>query len=143
VVQLSKQYREILAMSQNSILEILAMSSKNCLSNFSSSHEKIQTPWTIRFYIVKTQVWKKKLWSKKHKFLDLAMVLIFWFHTKILNSGSHDLALLSLYIFWGKCVYFSIFEWWNSQLWFFEIHTWNFSTKVLYMSIKTLPSKMT
>ena len=35
-------------------------------------------------------------------------VLIFWFHTKILNSGSHDLALLSLYIFWGKCVYFSI-----------------------------------
>ena len=28
--------------------------------------------------------------------------LIFWFHTKILNSGSHDLALLSLYIFWGN-----------------------------------------
>ena len=42
--------REILAMSQNSILEILAMSSKNYLqlinflSNFSSIHEKIQTP---------------------------------------------------------------------------------------------------
>ena len=41
---------EILAMSQNSILEILAMSSKNYLqliiflSNFSSIHEKIQTP---------------------------------------------------------------------------------------------------
>ena len=27
-----------------------------------------------------------------------------------------QLALLSLYIFWGKSVYFSIFEWKNSQL---------------------------
>ena len=32
-------------------------------------------------------------------------------HQKILNSGSHDLAWLSLYIFWCKRVYFSIFEW--------------------------------
>ena len=29
----------------------------------------------------------------------ITKVLIFWFHTKILNSGSHDIALLSLYIF--------------------------------------------
>jgi len=49
--------REILAMSQNSIREILALSSKkyfqliNFLSNFSSIHEKIQTPWTIQFYV--------------------------------------------------------------------------------------------
>ena len=28
------------------------------------------------------------------------------------------LVLLSLYIFWGKCVYSSIFEWWNSQMFF-------------------------
>ena len=27
-----------------------------------------------------------------------------------------QLVLLSLYMFWGKCVYFSISEWWNSQL---------------------------
>ena len=34
-----------------------------------------------------------------------------WFKKKILNSESHDLGLLSLYNFWGKCVYFLIFEW--------------------------------
>ena len=28
------------------------------LSNFSSICEKIQTPWTIQFYVVKIQVWK-------------------------------------------------------------------------------------
>ena len=28
---------------------------------------------------------------------------------------------LSLHIFWGKCVYFSIIEWWNSQLCLFDI----------------------
>ena len=33
------------------------------------------------------------------KYQDLLQVLIFWHHTKFLNSGSHDLALLSLYIF--------------------------------------------
>ena len=49
---------------------------------------------------------------------DTSRGLIFWFDTKILNSGSHDLGLLSLYIFWGKCVYFSIFEWENLQLCF-------------------------
>ena len=71
--------REILAMSQNSIREILAMSSKkyfqliNFLSNFSSIHEKIQTPWTIQFYVVKNTSMKIFLWSKKHKFLNLAM----------------------------------------------------------------------
>ena len=27
-----------------------------------------------------------------------------------------QLVLLSLYNFWGKCVYFSIFKWWNSHL---------------------------
>ena len=70
---------EILAMSQNSIREILAMSSKkyfqliNFLSNFSSIHEKIQTPWTIQFYVVKNTSMKIFLWSKKHKFLNLAM----------------------------------------------------------------------
>ena len=34
-----------------------------------------------------------------------------WVKMKILNSESHDLALLSLYIFLAKYVYFSIFEW--------------------------------
>ena len=36
---------------------------------------------------------------------------IFCTEIKILNSESHDLGLLSLYTFWAKCVYFSIFEW--------------------------------
>ena len=40
----------------------------------------------------------------------------FWVKMKILNRESHDLALLSLATFWGKCAYFSIFEWQNSQL---------------------------
>ena len=31
-------------------------------------------------------------------------------------SNWDNLVCLSLYIFWGKCVYFSIFEWQNSQL---------------------------
>ena len=63
----------------NSIREILAMSSKkyfqliNFLSNFSTIHEKIQTPWTIQFYVVKNTSMKIFLWSKKHKFLNLAM----------------------------------------------------------------------
>ena len=43
------------------------------LSNFSSIREKIQTPWTIQFYVVKNTSMKIFLWSKKHKFLDLAM----------------------------------------------------------------------
>ena len=43
------------------------------LSNFSSIREKIQTPWTIRFYVAKNTSMKIFLWSKKHKFLDLAM----------------------------------------------------------------------
>ena len=29
-----------------------------------------------------------------------------WFKNEILYSGSHDLGLLSLYTFWGECVYF-------------------------------------
>ena len=68
--------REILAMSQNIIHE---MSSKNnfkfinFLSNVSSIHEKIQTPWTIQYYVVKNTSMKTFLWSKKHKFLNLAM----------------------------------------------------------------------
>ena len=33
----------------------------------------------------------------------------------------HKLVCLSLYIFWGKCVYFSIFEWWKCQMDFFDI----------------------
>ena len=36
---------------------------------------------------------------------------IFCTEIKILSSESHDLGLLSLYTFSGKCVYFSIFEW--------------------------------
>ena len=27
-----------------------------------------------------------------------------------------NLVCLNLYIFWGKCVYFSIFEWWKRQM---------------------------
>ena len=32
------------------------------------------------------------------------------------NERKIYLVCLSLYISWGKCVYFSIFEWWNSLL---------------------------
>ena len=42
------------------------------LSNFSSICEKVQTPWTIRFFVVKNASMKTFLWSKKHKCLDLA-----------------------------------------------------------------------
>ena len=55
----------------------------NSLSKWSkypnSIREKNQTPWTIRkilairFYVVKNTSMKIFLWSKKHKFLDLAM----------------------------------------------------------------------
>ena len=43
------------------------------LPNFSSIREKIQTPWTIRFYVVKNTSMNIILWGKKHKFWDLAM----------------------------------------------------------------------
>ena len=33
--------------------------------------------------------------------------------TRVKYSSFAQLVLLSLYIFWEKCVYFSIFEWWN------------------------------
>ena len=95
--------REILAMSQNSIHEILAMSSKkyfqliNFLSNISSIHEKIQTPWTIQFYVVKNTSMKTFLWSKKHKFLNLAM-----FSKKHSQNFSDTIwIVLGLYFFHG------------------------------------------
>ena len=96
--------REILAMSQNSIREILAMSSKkyfqliNFLSNFSSIHEKIQTPWTIQFYVVKNTSMKIFLWSKKHKFLNLVM-----FPKNITKFNFSDTIwiVLGLYFFHG------------------------------------------
>ena len=100
--------REILAMSQNSIREILAMSSKkyfqliNFLSNFSSIHEKIQTPWTIQFYVVKNTSMKIFLWSKKHKFLNLAMfsknIEKFW---TCQNFSDTIWIVLGLYFFHG------------------------------------------
>ena len=34
-----------------------------------------------------------------------------WFLSPLVLSKWENLALLSLYTFWGKCVYFSIFEW--------------------------------
>ena len=68
--------REILAISQNSILEILAMSSKNYLQLidfcqiFQVSMKKSKHPI---LHSIKNTSLKKKLRSKKHKFLDLAM----------------------------------------------------------------------
>ena len=71
----------------------------------------------------------------------MTMVLIFWFHTKILNSGSHDLPLLSVYIFWGNVFTFQFLNDKIHNYVFFDIHTWNFSTKVLYMSKKHISLK--
>ena len=39
-----------------------------------------------------------------------------WFLSPLVLSNWEKLALLSLYTFWGKSVYFSIFEWHISQL---------------------------
>ena len=39
-----------------------------------------------------------------------------WFLSPLVLSKWENLSFLSLYTFWGKCVYFSIFEWYNSQL---------------------------
>ena len=37
--------------------------------------------------------------------------VLWWFSVGICKYKPGWLVLLSLYIFWGKCVYFSIFEW--------------------------------
>ena len=110
---------EILAMSHNSILEILAMSSKIYLqliiflSNFSSIHEKIQTPWTIQFYVVKNTSMKIFLWSKKHKFLDLAMFSKkhrkFWGHSQNFTD--------TIWLVQGVCFFFTDTVWILHILW--------------------------
>ena len=41
--------------------------------SFQVAVKKIQTPWTIQFYVEKNTSIENILWSKKHKFLDLAM----------------------------------------------------------------------
>ena len=50
-----------------------------------------------------------------------SLVRNIWVFSPLVPSKreKYILVLLSLYIFWGKCVYFSIFEWYNSQLCFF------------------------
>ena len=40
-----------------------------------------------------------------------SMVWNIWFSSPLIPWERENLVLLSLYIFWGKCVYFSIFEW--------------------------------
>ena len=40
-----------------------------------------------------------------------SLVRNIWVFSPLVPSKRENLALLSLYTFWGKCVYFSIFEW--------------------------------
>ena len=47
------------------------------------------------------------------------------------------LVLVSMYIFWGKCIYFSIFEWWNSQLCVFLTYLWILSFKTFDLKYLT------
>ena len=54
---------------------------------------------------------RQNWYQSKSDYMDRALGAHFLHWNKILNSESHDLGLLSLYTFWGKCVYFSIFEW--------------------------------
>ena len=45
------------------------------------------------------------------KLQQVSKVQNIWFLSPLVLSKRENLALLSLYTFWGKCVYFSIFEW--------------------------------
>ena len=47
---------------------------------------------------------------------EISLVRNILFLSPLVLSNWENLALLSLYTFCGKCVYFSIFERWNSQL---------------------------
>ena len=57
---------------------------------------------------------------------DTSVGHIFWAEIKILNSESHDLGLLSL------CLFFNFWMIKFTIMCFFDIHTWNFSSKVPY-----------
>ena len=84
------------------------------LSNFSSIREKIQTPWTIRFYVVKNTSMKIFLWSKKHKFLDLAM-----FSRSILGHSQNftDTILIVQGIWVFSHILFCNIEKWKMDSW--------------------------
>ena len=91
-------------------LVVLKHSGKGFTSNLNLSKD------TPRWFYARKRAYKtRKGWFllKKYVWLEKVSFLAhnFWVKKKIINLESHDLVLLSLYIFWGKCVYFSIFEW--------------------------------
>ena len=80
MVQVSKQYlwkNETLWTIQTVSIKFWLCVKKyliKFLSNFLSIREKIQTPSTIRFNVLKNTSMKIFLWRKKHKFLHLAII---------------------------------------------------------------------
>ena len=63
---------------------------------------------------------RAKLQMQRQTFGKTDILILWWeiFGFCLLSFCQNErfLSFLSLYPFWGKCVYFSIFEWWNSQL---------------------------
>ena len=58
------------------------------------------------------------VWNELAIHSEMSWVGNIWFFSPLILSKWEILQLSQLYTFWGKSVYFSIFEWWNSQLCF-------------------------
>ena len=76
---------------------------------------KISSSYLLLSWMNVTLVWPK-LFFWKQLSLVVNKVRNIWFLSPLVPSKQENLALLSLFTFWGKCVYFSIFEWQNPQL---------------------------
>ena len=99
--------------------------------------------------VAKTEYWKIMIWLSDTKCCHLAMHYVLPKYLpspnlqfRFMKSCVHMSLLGSLCVTWPQSVYFLrkmclFFNFWMIKftiMCFFDIHTWNFSSKVLYMS---------
>ena len=78
-----------------------------------NTHSQTPKPWIIHSPSVCFPLAHLKWMSKGQnmfRFWNVKVLVLFWVKTREKCISFAQLVLLSLYIFWGKCVYFSFFE---------------------------------